>query len=40
MDPKDALAYYSRGVVYVKRREQFEAAGDFAQAKKLGYEHL
>ena len=37
LDPKLAIAYYERGLVYQKKGEKAKADKDFAQAKKLGY---
>lgn len=37
LDPKDADAYYYRGLAYQKKGDKAKADTDFAQAKKLGY---
>ena len=37
IDPKDAEAYYFRGLAFQKKGQQAKADEDFARAKKLGY---
>jgi Flp pilus assembly protein TadD len=38
LNPKDAKAYYNRGVIYGKKGEPDKAEADYAKAKELGYE--
>ena len=37
LDPKNAKAYWNRGVAYSETGERAKADEDFARAKKLGY---
>ena len=37
LNPKDAEAYYRRGVAYSAQGEKSKAEADFAEAKRLGY---
>ncbi|MBN2023908.1 MAG: tetratricopeptide repeat protein, partial [Pirellulales bacterium] len=38
LDPKDADAYYFRGLAYKSKGQRAAAERDLAKAKRLGYE--